>query len=354
MDNLLLEVKNLKTYFFLDEGTVAAVDGVSFNVQRRKTLCVVGESGCGKSVTARAILNIVPRPGRIVDGEIRYHKRTDPAGSHSETVIDLAKLDPAGSQIRAIRGAEISMIFQEPMTSFSAVHTIGNQIVEGILLHQNVDKAQARIIAADMLQRCGLPRAERVLDQYPWELSGGMRQRAMIARALVCRPSLLIADEPTTALDVTTETQILELMQHLQEELGMAILFITHDLGVVAEMADDVIVMYLGKVVEQADVVSLFHDPKHPYTRALLRSIPTIEKERRHRLDTIEGMVPDPYNVPPGCPFHPRCPDFMPGVCDTIEPPFYDTGGGHLARCLLYEGKQVVEPGKEIRTREAA
>ncbi|MEZ4637811.1 MAG: ABC transporter ATP-binding protein [Caldilineaceae bacterium] len=340
-NDVLLDVKDLRTYFFLDEGTVRAVDGVDFTVHRGKTLGVVGESGCGKSVTARAILSIVPRPGKIVDGQILLHKRED-RNAQSETVIDLAALRPTGGEIRSIRGAEISMVFQEPMTSFSPVHTIGTQILEPIMLHQNVTKTEARQIAIDMLRRCGLPRADHVIDQYPWELSGGMRQRAMIARALVCRPSLLIADEPTTALDVTTETQILELMKDLQRELGMAILFITHDLGVVAEMADEVIVMYLGKVVEQADVVSLFHDAKHPYTQALLRSIPTIEKIRRHRLDTIEGMVPDPYNVPSGCPFHPRCPEFMPGKCDVIEPPVYKTGDGHLARCLLYEGNEVV------------
>jgi oligopeptide/dipeptide ABC transporter ATP-binding protein len=340
-DDILLDVKNLRTYFFLDEGTVQAVDGVDFTVHRGKTLSVVGESGCGKSVTARAILGIVPRPGKIVDGQILYRKREE-RNVQSETIIDLAALNPTGGEIRAIRGAEISMVFQEPMTSFSPVHTVGTQILEPIMLHQNVTKEQAQRIAIEMLRRCGLPRAERVIDQYPWELSGGMRQRAMIARALVCRPSLLIADEPTTALDVTTETQILELMKDLQQELGMAILFITHDLGVVAEMADQVIVMYLGKVVEQADVVSLFHNAKHPYTQALLRSIPTIEKSRRHRLDTIEGMVPDPYNVPSGCPFHPRCPAFMPGKCDVIVPPVYHTGNGHLARCLLYEGSEVV------------
>ncbi|MCC6167139.1 MAG: ABC transporter ATP-binding protein [Caldilineaceae bacterium] len=335
-DELLLEVNSLKTYFFLDEGTVKAVDGIDFSVAHGKTLCVVGESGCGKSVMARAILGIVPRPGKVVDGSILFHKRSGASGV-SETTVDLAQLDPTGSAIREIRGAEIAMVFQEPMTSFSPVHTIGNQITEAVLLHQEVSKEQASAIAIDMLRRCGLPRAERVLDQFPWSLSGGMRQRAMIARALVCRPSLLIADEPTTALDVTTETQILELMKDLQQELGMAILFITHDLGVVAEMADEVIVMYLGKVVERADVVSLFRAAKHPYTRALLRSIPTIEKERRRRLDTIEGMVPDPYNVPPGCPFHPRCPDFMPGICDVIEPSTYRTADGHLVRCLLYD-----------------
>lgn len=332
-DDLLLEVKGLKTYFFLEEGTVKAVDGVDFAVPRGKTLCVVGESGCGKSVMARAILRIVPPPGKVVAGSILLHRRM----GASETTTDLVTLDPMGRDIREIRGAEIAMVFQEPMTSFSPVHTIGNQITEAVLLHRDVNKEEARALAIDMLRRCGLPRAERVIDQYPWSLSGGMRQRAMIARALVCRPSLLIADEPTTALDVTTETQILELMKDLQQELGMAILFITHDLGVVAEMADEVIVMYLGKVVERADVISLFRHPKHPYTQALMRSIPTITKERRRRLDTIQGMVPDPYNIPPGCPFHPRCPAFMPGVCDVIEPSTYRTADGHLVRCLLYD-----------------
>lgn len=332
----LLDVKNLKTYFTLDEGVVEAVDGVDFTVKQGKTLCVVGESGCGKSITARAILRIVPRPGKIVEGEILLHRK-DPQSPNSTQIIDLASLPPESRMMRSIRGAEISMIFQEPMTSFSPVHTIGNQITEGIILHQKVDKETARKLAVDMLKRCGLGRAERVVDQYPWELSGGMRQRAMIARALVCRPSLLIADEPTTALDVTTETQILELMKSLQADLGMALLFITHDLGVVAEMADEVIVMYLGRVVERADAVSLFYNPKHPYTQALLRSIPNISKERRHRLETIEGMVPDPFNKPRGCPFHPRCPHAIPGTCDTREPPIHEDEKGHMVRCVLYE-----------------
>jgi oligopeptide/dipeptide ABC transporter ATP-binding protein len=309
-------------------------------------------------VTARAILRIVPPPGKIVDGQILYHRSHH--GQHhgqraetpqSENVIDLATLPETGREIRDIRGAEISMIFQEPMTSFSPVYTIGNQIMEGIMLHQKVGKETAREIAIEMLRHCGLPRAEGVIDQYPWELSGGMRQRAMIARALVCRPSLLIADEPTTALDVTTETQILELMKGLQQELGMALMFITHDLGVVAEVADEVIVMYLGKVVERADVVSLFYEPKHPYTQALLRSIPTISKERQRRLDTIEGMVPDPFNKPAGCPFHPRCRHAIPGLCNVQEPPLIEDEKGHLVRCVLYTdgNKPVLEPQEQVR-----
>jgi peptide/nickel transport system ATP-binding protein len=336
---MLIEVNNLKTYFFLDEGTVRAVDGVTFDIKRGQTLGVVGESGCGKSVTGQSILRIVPHPGRIVEGSILLHRYKGNGASETETVVDLTKLDPMGDEIRSIRGAEIALIFQEPMTSFSPVHTIGNQIMEAILLHQDVTKDEAREIAIDMLRHCGLPRADDVINRYPWELSGGMRQRAMIAMALSCRPSLLIADEPTTALDVTTEAQILTLMQGLQEEMGMAIMYITHNLGVIAEMAEEVIVMYLGKVVERADVDSLFYDPKHPYTRALLRSIPKIGRRSRVRLDTIEGMVPDPYNIPPGCTFHPRCRSFMPGICNVIEPQMVDAGGGHLVSCHLYDGK---------------
>jgi len=340
----LLEVKNLKTYFFLEEGTVRAVDGVSFAIRHGRTLGVVGESGCGKSITGRSILRIVDKPGRIVDGQILYHQRLDHNGAGAaqttagatETVVDLTALDGSGREIRAIRGGDISMVFQEPMTSFSPVYTVGNQILEGIYLHLGVGKAAAREIALDMLRRCGLPRPDQVLNSYPWELSGGMRQRAMIARALVCRPALLIADEPTTALDVTTETQILKLMQDLQNDLGMAILFITHDLGVIAEMTQEVIVMYLGRVVERADVRSLFHNAKHPYTQALLRSIPRIERNRKTRLETIEGMVPSPFNIPTGCPFHPRCPHAIPGTCDVLDPPTVDVGGGHLVNCVLY------------------
>ncbi|RIK38794.1 MAG: dipeptide/oligopeptide/nickel ABC transporter ATP-binding protein [Chloroflexi bacterium] len=333
----LLEVKNLKTYFHLDEGIVRAVDGVSFEIGRGRTLGVVGESGCGKSITGRSILRIVDRPGRIMEGQLLFRRRSAKNGnSAGEEVVDLAALDPTGNEIRSIRGGDISMVFQEPMTSFSPVHTVGNQILEGIYLHLKVSKAEAQEIAVDMLKRCGLPRPEQVLNSYPWELSGGMRQRAMIARALVCRPDLLIADEPTTALDVTTETQILKLMQDLQDDLGMAILFITHDMGVIAEMAQEVIVMYLGRVVERADVRSLFHDPKHPYTQALLRSIPRIERNRKTRLNTIEGMVPSPFSVPSGCPFHTRCPLAIPGRCDVEDPPTVDVGGGHLVNCVLY------------------
>jgi peptide/nickel transport system ATP-binding protein len=338
MDNSqLLTVQNLKTYFFLDEGTVRAVDGVDFEIKSGQTLGVVGESGCGKSVTARSILRIVPPPGRVVEGEVLLHRSVRDGNGFSMTdVIDLTQLDPRGSEIRAIRGGEIAMVFQEPMTSLSPVHSIGNQIMEAILLHQDVSKDEAREIAIEMLGRVKMVQPSQTIDRYPFELSGGMRQRAIIAMALSCHPSLLIADEPTTALDVTTEAQILALMEELQTDLGMAMLYITHDLGVIAEISDEVIVMYLGKVVEQADVDTIFYDPYHPYTRALLESIPRIGKKSREKLQAIEGMVPDPYSIPSGCPFHPRCPEASAGKCDREVPPWIEVEPGHRVRCGLY------------------
>ena len=267
----LLSVRNLKTYFPQDEGTVKAVDGVTFDLNPGATLGIVGESGCGKSVTARSILRIVDRPGRIVDGEIQFRRPATDGGASGQ-VVDLARLAPNGPEMRAIRGAEIALIFQEPMSSFSPVHSVGNQIIEAILLHQQVSRRDARDKTIEMLQRVGVSSPEQRVDQLASQLSGGLRQRAMIAMALSCHPTLLIADEPTTALDVTTQTQILELMRQLQQEDGMAIMLITHDLAVVAEMASHVAVMYLGRVVEQAPVDAIFHAPRHPYTRALLRS----------------------------------------------------------------------------------
>jgi peptide/nickel transport system ATP-binding protein len=330
----LLSVRNLKTYFAQDEGTVLAVDGVSLDVHAGRTLGVVGESGCGKSVTARSILRIVDRPGKIVEGEMRFRRRASHGGG--ARVVDLARLPADGPEMRAIRGAEIALIFQEPMASFSPVHTIGNQIVEAIRLHQPVDGRAARAQAIEMLRRVGVSTPEQRVDQLAHQLSGGLRQRAMIAMALSCRPSLLIADEPTTALDVTTQTQILELMRQLQREDGMAVMLITHDLGVVAEMATDVAVMYLGRVVEQASVDAIFHEPKHPYTRALLRSIPSIRSTMRERLTPIAGSVPHPYARPTGCSFHPRCPDFMPGTCDRQAPVLKAVGTGHAVSCFLH------------------
>jgi peptide/nickel transport system ATP-binding protein len=331
----LLSVRNLKTYFTQDEGTVKAVDGVSFDVAAGATLGIVGESGCGKSITARSILRIVDRPGRIVEGEIHFRRRAMNGGGGR--IVDLATLEPNSVEMREIRGAEIALIFQEPMSSFSPVHSVGNQIVEAILLHQPVGRREARDKTIELLRRVGVSSPEERVDQLSNQLSGGLRQRAMIAMALACRPTLLIADEPTTALDVTTQTQILELLRQLQKEDGMAIMLITHDLGVVAEMATDVAVMYLGRVVEQAPVDAIFHDPRHPYTRALLRSIPRIRARTRERLTPITGAVPHPYDRPTGCPFHPRCPEFMAGRCDAQAPALKPVADQHAVSCFLYE-----------------
>ncbi len=338
MTEPLLEVKDLRIHFFTDEGVVRAVDGVDLNIERGKTLCLVGESGCGKSVTSRAFLKIIHQPGRIVSGQMLYHRRL-PNGSTQ--VMDIAQMDAKGKEIRQIRGKEISMIFQEPMSSLSVMHTVGNQIIETIRLHEAVSKEAARVRAIELLRLVEIPRPDRIIDEYPFRLSGGMRQRAMIAMALSCNPTLLIADEPTTALDVTTQAQILRLMHTLQAQYGMAMLFITHDLGVVAEIADDVAVMYLGQIVERADADTLFNEPKHPYTQALLRSIPRIAA-RRQELDPIAGMVPSPYRRPKGCPFHPRCTQRMP-QCSTVEPNVTSLAENHKVRCLLYETQPAPE-----------
>jgi len=352
-DQPILEVRDLRTYFFPEEGTVKAVDGASFEVYPGRTLGIVGESGCGKSVTAKSILRIVERPGRIVGGAIHLARVGGPSfpngapapagprrpqeGNGEATTVDLVKLDPAGAEIRQIRGGDIGLVFQEPMTSFSPVHTIGNQMEETIRLHSRVDAAEARGRAIEMLRQVGIPRPERRIDEYAFQLSGGLRQRAMIALALSCHPRILIADEPTTALDVTTQAQILDLLRRLQAQERMAIVLITHNLGVVAEMCDAVVVMYLGRVVERGPVDAIFHAPKHPYTRALLRSIPSIRARVRTKLPTIAGSIPHPYNRPSGCPFHPRCPDRIPGVCDRNEPGPRDVGEDQTANCFLYE-----------------
>jgi peptide/nickel transport system ATP-binding protein len=331
----LISIRDLKTYFFPDEGIVKAVDGASFDIPRGKTLGVVGESGCGKSVTARSMLRIVERPGRIVEGQILF--QPDPNGSAADA-IDLAQLPADGRRMRDIRGGEIALIFQEPMTSFSPVHTVGNQIIEAIQLHTKANKKEARDRAVSLLQMVGVPRAEARVDEYAYQLSGGLRQRAMIAMALSCDPTLLIADEPTTALDVTTQAQILDLLRELQQQNHMAIMLITHDLGVIAEMADEVVVMYLGRVVEKGPVDDIFHNPKHPYTRALLESIPSVNAEPRVKLPTISGSIPHPYARPAGCPFYPRCPSFMPGTCDQFEPELIHVGDRQDAACFLYGG----------------
>src|SRR5437762_4063894 len=331
MDGKLLSVRNLKTHFSQDEGLVKAVDGVSFDMAPGATLGIVGESGCGKSVTARSILRIVDRPGKVLEGEIKF--RRPPKTGGGSQVVDLARLDPNGAEMRAIRGAEIALIFQEPMSSFSPLHTIGNQIIEAILLHQPVTRREARAQTIEILRRVGVSSPEERVGQLTNQLSGGLRQRAMIAMALSCKPALLIADEPTTALDVTTQTQILELMRRLQKEDGMGIMLITHDLGVVAEMATDVAVMYLGRVVEQAPVDAIFHDPRHPYTRALLRSIPRMRARTRERLTPIAAAVPHPYDQPTRCPFHPRCVEFMAGPCDAPAPTLRPPRARHAGSC---------------------
>ncbi|HEY6334683.1 MAG TPA: ABC transporter ATP-binding protein [Alphaproteobacteria bacterium] len=315
----LLEVRNLKTYFRTDEGEHRAVDGVSFSVATGRTLGIVGESGCGKSVTSLTIMGLVPcPPGRIADGEVLFEGR------------NLLKLPQA--EMRELRGNKISMIFQEPMTSLNPAFTVGDQIVEAIRRHKRVQPREARERAIEMLRRVHIPAAERRIDDYPHKLSGGMRQRVMIAMALACDPKLLIADEPTTALDVTIQAQILDLMRELREDFGTAIVMITHDLGVIAEIADEVVVMYAGRVVEQASVAELFEDPQHPYTIGLLGALPRLHNDKP-RLATIEGAVPNPLAIPEGCSFNPRCP-FADGECRKASPALAEVRPGHLAACF--------------------
>jgi peptide/nickel transport system ATP-binding protein/oligopeptide transport system ATP-binding protein len=318
LDGQILSVENLRTHFFTQDGVVKAVDGVSFSIHHGETLGIVGESGCGKSITALSVMRLIDRPGRIVEGSITLGKR------------DLLSL--SDDEMREIRGNAISMIFQEPMTSLNPVYTCGDQIAEAITLHEGIPRRQAAARAIEMLAQVGIPDPQRRAREYPHQLSGGMRQRVMIAMALSTNPELLIADEPTTALDVTIQAQILELMKTLRERNRMAIMLITHDLGVVAEMADDVVVMYAGKLVEASDVATIFERPHHPYTRGLLSSIPRIG-ERRGRLEVIQGVVPNPLNLPTGCLFKRRCPYAMP-ICDT-PPPVQEVSRGHLSRCWL-------------------
>lgn len=301
--NPALDVRNLRVHFLLDEGTVRAVDGVSFSVEPGKTLGIVGESGSGKSVIGQSILRIVPSPGKIIEGEIILQI---PNGD-IPTRVNMVELDPHGRQARSIRGKEVGMIFQEPMNSFSPVHTIGSQITEALSIHADVSAQEARNRAIEMLRKVGIPQPEHRIDSYPHQLSGGMRQRAMIAMALICNPRILIADEPTTALDVTIQAQILDLLKQLQEEFGMAILFISHNLGVISEISHDVLVVYFGRVMERAPVDVLFRNPLHPYTKALLKSVPGIDTPVRTLLSTIEGTLPDPFISIPGCPFFGRC-----------------------------------------------
>jgi peptide/nickel transport system ATP-binding protein len=340
LSDTLVEIQNLKTYFYTDEGVVRAVDDVSLRIPRGKTLGLVGESGCGKSVTAMSVIRLVASPGRIAGGRIVMY----PSGNgHAAQATVLSELPE--DEMRKIRGSRISMIFQEPMTSLNPVFTIGAQISEAIIIHQHVSKAEARNRTIEMLRKVRIPVPEKRVDDYPHQFSGGMRQRAMIAMALSCNPQLLIADEPTTALDVTIQAQILDLLRELQAEVGMSILMITHDLGIIAEMADDVAVMYASKVVEYAPVRELFASPLHPYTYGLFQSRPEPGKSRSTRLNTIPGMVPSPLHFPQGCKFHPRCPFCRPPRCTTEEPLLREIKSGHWVHCH-FAGELDLKAGK--------
>lgn len=323
--NPILKVDNLHTYFYTENGTIPSVNGVSFEVEEGETLAIVGESGSGKSVTSLSIMGLIDAPGKVVKGEILFEGN------------DLTTLRK--KEYRKLRGNEIAMIFQEPLSSLNPLFTIGNQLSEAIKLHQKVDKKVAKVKSIEMLQHVGIPRPEKVFDTFPHVLSGGMRQRVMIAMALSCNPKLLIADEPTTALDVTIQAQILELMKELAEKQNTSILLITHDLGVVAEMADKVIVMYAGQVVENTDVFTLFSQPKHPYTQGLLASTPKFH-EMDEELVSIKGMVPTPSTMPVGCKFHPRCPHAM-EICVMKEPSLQELENGQQVRCWLYDEKEA-------------
>ena len=328
-ENTLLDVIDLKTYFKTDEGVVKAVDGVSFHIDRGETLAVVGESGSGKSVTSLSAMRLIATPpGRIAGGQILFE---------GEDIVKKSE-----KEMRKIRGNDISMIFQEPMTSLNPVYTVGDQIAEAIVLHQNKTKRQAMKLATEMLDLVGIPEPAKRVKNYPHQMSGGMRQRVMIAMALSCGPKLLIADEPTTALDVTIQAQILDLMRKLQKEIGMAILFITHDLGVVAEIADRVVVMYAGRAVEEGPVNEIYANPKMPYTMGLLHSIPRVDKAAEHqeRLNAIPGNVPNPLSLPEGCSFHPRC-SYASNVCKQGIPPLEaTTGDEHMVRCIRWREVQ--------------
>lgn len=336
----LLRVRDLHVSFKLDEGTVSAVDGLSFDVFPGQVVGIVGESGCGKSVTMKAVLQLVEPPGRITNGEILYQQGTE--------IIDLTRLPPRGPAMRALRGAEIALIPQEPMAAFSPVHTVGDQVIEAIRLHEKsngrpVSRREAHSRTIELFRDVGISMPEQRIDAYSWQLSGGLRQRAMIAMALSCHPRLLIADEPTTAIDVTTQAQILALLRELQRKYDTAIIFITHDLGVIAQMANHVVVMYLGRVMEEGTVDEIFHSPKHPYTQALLRSMPSMQGETRKALPIISGALPHPFNRPSGCPFHPRCPDALPDRCAARVPMPREVEANRIVSCFLYHDEAEAE-----------
>ncbi len=327
----ILEIKNLKTYFFLEKSTVRALDGVNFTLNRKSTLGLVGESGCGKSIMAMSVMRLIPTPpGKIVAGEMMLRRR------HAQDCIDIAKLNPHGSEMRSIRGGEIAIVFQEPMTSLNPLFPVGDQIAESVELHQKLSHKDALDRALEMLTKVQISAPKQRLKEYPHQLSGGMRQRVMIALALSCNPAILIADEPTTALDVTVQAQILDLMNQLQADFDSSIIIITHNLGVVSQMANDVAVMYLGKIVEYSNTHEIFHHPFHPYTVGLLNSVPVLGRKGKKVLEPIKGIVPAPTSIIPGCAFRPRCPRAM-MICEQQEPPFREVSAGHQAACWLSE-----------------
>jgi len=332
MENLI-EIQNIKTHFFTDEGVVKAVDGVSFTIRKNEVLGIVGESGCGKSVLFRSILRLEQKPGKIVEGKILFNR--------NDEVVDLAALEKDSETLRAIQGKEISMIFQEPMVSLSPIYTVGDQIAEGLLEH-GMDKVEAREKSIEMLRLVGMNKPDKNVDEYPHQLSGGMRQRVMIAMALSLNPKLIIADEPTTALDVTTQAQILELMSNVRNSVHGSIVYITHDLGVIAETTERVIVMYLGKIMEIASTRTLFDKPAHPYTRALLKSVPGFgQRKGTNPLFNIKGMIPNPFERPKGCPFFPRCTEVDEGLpCENELPEPGEIENDHWAACFKYRGGQ--------------
>jgi oligopeptide/dipeptide ABC transporter ATP-binding protein len=327
----ILEIKDLKTYFFLERSTVRALDGVNLSLPRKSTLGLVGESGCGKSVMAMSVMRLIQSPpGKIINGQINLHRKK------TDQVIDIAKLDPRGLEMRNIRGGEIAIVFQEPMMSLNPLYTVGDQIAEAVEVHQKVGHKDALNRAVEMLAKVQISAPKQRLHEYPHQLSGGMRQRVMIALALSCNPSILLADEPTTALDVTVQAQILDLMNKLQADFDASIILITHNLGVVSQMADHVAVMYLGKIVEFAETRELFHHPLHPYTVGLLNSVPVLGRKGQQALVPIKGIVPTPTMEIRGCPFAPRCPKVM-DICREQQPVLRDAGPGHQTACWLYE-----------------
>jgi peptide/nickel transport system ATP-binding protein len=328
----LLDIQNLHVGFKLRQGYVNAVSGLSFSLNKVKITALVGESGSGKSVAARSLLRI-EAPGKITDGNIEYN-------SPIHGTVNIQDLNPGENLIRSIRWKEIAMVFQEPMTSLGPIHTIGNQLSEALILHENMNKEEALDRSVESLRRVGMPRPEKVVDQYPFQMSGGMRQRAMIAMAMICNPEILIADEPTTALDVSTEAQILKILKESQQKYNTSILYITHNLGVVYNIAEEVVVMYLGEIVEKSPVKDLFSSPKHPYTDALLNAIPRVDTDyKNQKLNALKGSIPDPYSHPKGCKFHPRCPEFIKGVCDTKKPTLKPISKSRYTACHLYNSE---------------